>query len=168
MLSSVLGYQICCRGCEASQTGLREGREKGKPSGCPGQCRGWMSLMRHTHTHTLAAECSLSAVCYTLCLKTCINIKAPLSVGLSLWHAAHPWDRHGFYYDECKWNLFCMSDTVAWTLWGNDSPQQAPPHSPPLHYTYLSTATLHQRFETWSSQFALDEKQIPSNCNRIR
>ncbi len=159
MLSSMPVIRSAAEDARLPKLGWRKGREKrnhpvaqdGVEGGCTAQ-----------HTHT-GAECLL-ALSYTHSIWRHASILKLLSVGLPLWHA--PWDGHEFYYDECKWNLFfCMSDTVAWTLWGNDTPQQ-PPH-PSITHIFQQQHRIRD-LDSWSNQFALDEKQISSNCDSIR
>lgn len=128
MLSSMAVIRSAAEDARLHKLGLRWGgnhpNARRAEDGCTRQHIRWL-LCVHSRclTHTVWT--------HALILKL-------LSAGLSLWHAANPWDKHGFYYGECKWNLFfCLSDTVALTLCGNDTPLPTPPtpptSAPPLH-----------------------------------
>lgn len=91
MLSSMVVIRSAAEDSRLPGLGLREGQEKGN------------HLVAQDGVHamnTLAAECALSQYhAHSVCIN--INI-ASLSVGPSVRHATNPWDRHGFYCDECK------------------------------------------------------------------
>lgn len=124
----------------------------------------WRAYEHHA-THTLAAALSLSYT-HSVWRHASILTLLSLSVGPSPWHAAHPWDRHGFYYDECKWNLFPLhvwhSSLNPLGQWCSSTTY---PH-PSITHIFQQQHCIRD-LETWSNQFALDEKEIPSNCNSI-